>query len=40
MEENCLCMVITDDDRLLCVQDERCCEEVINNLGKVSVESF
>ncbi len=32
MEENCLCMVITDDDRLLCVQDERYCQEVRNNL--------
>jgi hypothetical protein len=32
MEENCLCMVVADDDRLLCVKDERCCEEIAENL--------
>jgi len=23
MEENCLCMVVADDDRVLCVQNEK-----------------
>ena len=32
MEENCLCMVIADDDRVLCVQNEMCCEEIRENL--------
>jgi hypothetical protein len=32
MEENCLCMVMADDDRLLCVHDEKCCEEIAENL--------
>jgi hypothetical protein len=32
MEESCLCMVIDDDDRVLCVQDESCCEEIRQNL--------
>jgi hypothetical protein len=32
MEENCLCMVITEDNRILCVQDENCCEEARQNL--------
>ena len=32
MEENCLCMVVADDDRLLCVKDEKCCEEIAENL--------
>ena len=32
MEENCMCMVIADDERLLCVQDEKCCEEIAENL--------
>ena len=32
MEENCLCMVIDDDDRVLCVKDESCCEEIRQNL--------
>ena len=32
MEENCLCMVVANDYRVLCVQDEKCCEEIRENL--------
>ena len=32
MENNCLCLIVTEDDRTLCVQDEKCCEEVRKNL--------
>lgn len=32
MEEICRCMVVTEDDRMLCVKDEKCCEEVRKNL--------
>jgi hypothetical protein len=32
MEEICRCKVIVDDERVLCVQDEKCCEEIRENL--------
>ena len=32
MENICRCMVVTEDDRMLCVKDEKCCEEVRKNL--------
>jgi hypothetical protein len=32
MEEICRCMVVTEDDRMLCVKDEKCCEEARKNL--------
>ena len=32
MEENCLCAVIDEDERVLCVTDEKCCEEIRKNL--------
>ena len=32
MEEKCLCMVVADDDSVVCVQDEKCCEEIRENL--------
>jgi hypothetical protein len=32
MEENCLCAVIDEDDHVLCVRDEKCCEEIRKNL--------
>jgi len=32
MEEICRCMVVTEDDRMLCVKDEKCCAEVRKNL--------
>jgi len=32
MEEKCLCMVVADDDRVLCVQNEKCCQEIQENL--------
>ena len=32
MKENCLCMVIDDDDRVLCVKNENCCKEIRENL--------
>ena len=34
MEEMCRCMVIDDDDRVLCITDEKCCEEVRKNLER------
>jgi Flp pilus assembly CpaF family ATPase len=32
MDENCLCAVIDEDERVLCVRDETCCEEIRENL--------
>jgi hypothetical protein len=32
MEEKCLCVVVADDDRVLCVKNEKCCEEIRDNL--------
>ena len=32
MEEMCLCAVIDENDRVLCVTDEKCCEEIRENL--------
>ena len=32
MEENCHCAVIDEDERVFCVTDEKCCEEIRKNL--------
>lgn len=32
MEQDCQCLVIAEDDRILCVKDEGCCEEALKNL--------